>query len=51
MTVKQVKKKECLKKECHYLDKKDDHEWWKQRELLKQKKKQHKMLCVSQGDC
>lgn len=44
MTVKQVKKKECLKKECHHLDKKEDHEWWKQRELLKQKKKQNRIL-------
>lgn len=44
MTVKQVKKKECLKKECHHLDKKEDHEWWRQRELLKQKKKQNKTM-------
>lgn len=38
MTVKQVKKKNCLKKECHHLDKKD-HEWWIQRALLKQKRR------------
>lgn len=47
MTVKQLKKKECLRKNCHHLDKKEDHEWWKQRELLKQKKHQNKMLATA----
>ena len=44
MTVKQMKKKECLKKECYHLDKNKEHEWWKQRDLLKQKKKQNRMM-------
>ena len=47
MTVKQMKKKECLKKECHHLDKNEEHEWWKQRELLKQRKKQGKILALA----
>ena len=41
LTVKQVKAKECLKKQCWYLVK-YDHEWWKQREAIKKKKKEHK---------
>lgn len=43
LTVKQVKTKECLKKQCWYLVK-YDHEWWKQRELVKQKKKMKKEI-------
>ena len=39
LTVKQVKKKGCLGKGCWYL-KKYDHEWWRQRETIKAKKKQ-----------
>lgn len=38
LTVKQVKQKGCLKKQCWYL-KKYDHEWWRQREAAKAKKK------------
>lgn len=41
LTVKQVRQKECLKKGCWYL-KKYEHEWWKQREAVKQKKKNKK---------
>ena len=41
LTVKQVRQKDCLKKQCWHL-KKYEHEWWKQREALKQKKKQNK---------
>lgn len=39
LTVKQVKQKECLKKQCWHL-KKYDHDWWKQREAAKAKKKE-----------
>ena len=49
MTVKQLRKKECLKKNCQHLDKKEDHEWWKQRELLKQKKKQNNAILLSRA--
>lgn len=38
MTVKQVKKHECLKKQCWYLVKNEEHEWWHQRELTKQRR-------------
>lgn len=44
LTVKQVKGRECLKKQCWYFVKYPEHEWWKQRELLKAKKKANKML-------
>lgn len=46
MTVKQMRKKECLKKNCNHLDKNEDHEWWKQREISKQKKKQKRPLVL-----
>jgi hypothetical protein len=39
MTVKQIKCKECLKKQCWYLRKNESHEWWKQREIMKKKRK------------
>ena len=39
ITVKQMRSKECLKKQCHYLKKNENHEYWQQRERLKQKKK------------
>ena len=43
LTVKQVRQKECLGKNCWHL-RKYDHEWWKQRDTLKAKKKQNKIL-------
>ena len=41
LTVKQIKKRKCLSKECWYL-KKYDHEFWRQRNILKAKKKARK---------
>lgn len=38
VTSTQLKQKECLKKECYHLEK-YEHEFWKQRELRKIKKK------------
>lgn len=38
ITCTQLKQKECLKKQCHALEK-YEHEFWKQRELMKMKKK------------
>ncbi len=38
MTFKQIKKKECLQKQCKALEKLP-HQFWKQREIIKQKKK------------
>lgn len=42
MTVKQIKAKNCLGKQCWYLQKNESHEWWKQREITKQKRKERK---------
>ena len=39
ITSTQLKQKECLKKQCTRLEKYDNHEFWKQRELKKAKKK------------
>lgn len=41
LTVKQIRKKECLQKECWHLQK-IDHEWWAQRERMKEKRKSRK---------
>lgn len=41
MTVKQIKKKDCLAKNCWHLEKKE-HEWWAQRERAKAKRKNRK---------
>lgn len=42
MTVKQMRNKECLKKQCNYLKKNEAHQYWRQRELVKQKRKARK---------
>jgi hypothetical protein len=42
MTVKQIKAKQCLSKQCWYLQKNELHEWWRQREITKQKRKERK---------
>ena len=39
----QLKQKECLQKQCHHLDK-HEHEFWRQRELTKQRRKDRKEL-------
>lgn len=39
VTSTQVKQKECLRKQCHALDRYEDHEFWKQRERKKLSKK------------
>ena len=48
MTVKQMRRKECLKKQCYHLEKNEEHAIWKQRETMKQKRKQRKLMlsCV-----
>lgn len=38
MTVKQMKAKGCLQKQCWYLVKNEQHQYWKQREATKQKR-------------
>lgn len=42
MTVKQMKCKNCLQKECRHLVKNEEHQYWRQRELMKQKRKARK---------
>lgn len=37
----QIKQKECLKKQCLHLDK-HEHEFWRQRELTKERRRQRK---------
>lgn len=42
LTVKQVRQHECLQKQCYYLQKNEEHSWWRQREIMKQKRKARK---------
>ena len=42
MTVKQIKCKNCLDKQCWHLIKNEDHDWWRQREVIKQRRKDRK---------
>jgi hypothetical protein len=44
MTVKQIKNKECLRKNCWHLEKNEEHMWWKQREITKQKRESRKEM-------
>lgn len=43
ITTKQIKQKECLSKQCHHLEKRE-HEFWRQRELTKLRRK-IKVMC------
>jgi len=42
MTVKQMKCKNCLQKECRHLVRNEEHQYWRQRELTKQKRRARK---------
>lgn len=42
LTVKQIKGKECLKKNCWHFEKNDGHEYWRQKECIKAKRKARK---------
>lgn len=46
ITTTQLKQKECLNKQCYHLEKRE-HEFWKQRELTKTRRKARKerILC------
>ena len=46
LTVKTLKGRECLKKQCNALTR-YDHEYWKQRELTKSRKKANKYGGIS----
>ena len=47
MTVKQIRCKNCLSKNCWYLVKNESHSWWRQREAMKQKRKDRKERLMS----
>ena len=44
MTVKQMKAKGCLQKQCWHLVKNEEHQYWKQRKAVKQKRKDRKIM-------
>lgn len=39
MTVKQIKCLNCLQKQCWHLERNEEHRWWEQRELTKERRK------------
>lgn len=43
LTAKQIRGKNCLGKNCWYLQKNEEHEWWAQRERTKEKRKNRKV--------
>ena len=42
MTAKQMKAKGCLQKQCWHLVKNEQHQYWKQRAAMKQKRVERK---------
>lgn len=42
LTVKQAKRHNCLGKQCWYFEKNENHDWWHQREVTKQRRKEKK---------
>lgn len=44
LTVRQLKSHKCLQKNCNRLERYEDHQWWKQRERAKAKKKLNKEI-------
>lgn len=44
LTVKQVKQHECLRKQCWHLKRNEEHDWWRQREVIKQRRKSKKSI-------
>lgn len=44
LTVKQMRAKNCLQKECRHLIKNENHSYWRQREVVKQKRKARKQM-------
>ena len=42
MTVKQIKCKSCLQKQCWHLERNYDHKWWAQRAEKKEMRKARK---------
>lgn len=44
LTVRQMRTKECLQKQCRHLVKNENHSYWKQREVMKAKRKARKEM-------
>jgi hypothetical protein len=44
LTVKQLRQHDCLKKQCYHLQKNEQHDWWRQRSVMKQKRKERKEI-------
>ena len=42
LTVKHVRQHECLSKQCWHLQKNENHDWWRQREVVKQRRRARK---------
>ena len=42
MTVKQMKRKECLKKQCWHLEKNEEHDYWRHKARMKEIRKERK---------
>ena len=42
LTVKMIKGKNCLGKQCRHFDKNENHDWWRQRDVIKQKRIERK---------
>lgn len=47
VTVKQMRTKNCLGKQCNYLIKNEQHQYWRQREIIKQRRKDRKQTTIS----
>ena len=43
LTCNTLKKRECLGKQCHFLDKNESHDYWRQRAQKKEQKKLAKL--------
>ena len=44
LTVKQLRRHDCLAKQCNYLKKNESHNWWHQREVTKKRKERKERL-------
>lgn len=44
LTVKEMKRKGCLGKQCWHLQKNEQHEYWKQRALQKARKESRRVI-------
>lgn len=42
ITVKQLRKKNCLQKQCRHLIKNNEHQYWRQREVTKNRRRNRK---------